>query len=75
MSASVLAAREGVREGSLRVLQLGRRGAAGIEGLAARILLNCSLCVRGGGLHVVSCCSAREVVGRILALLMLTKWL
>jgi hypothetical protein len=57
------------------VLQLGRRGAAGIEGLAARILLHCSLCARGGGLHVVSCCSAREVVGRILALLMLTKWL
>merc|ERR1712086_779086 len=37
LSASVPSAREGVREGSLRVLQLGRCGAGGIEG-TARIL-------------------------------------
>merc|ERR1712086_528895 len=53
LSASVLSAREGVREGSLRVLQLGRCGAGGIEG-TARILRPCFLCARGGGLHVVS---------------------
>merc|ERR1712086_1187943 len=58
LSASVLSAREGVREGSLRVLQLGRCGAGGIEG-TARILRPCFLCARGGGLHVVSCCSVR----------------
>merc|ERR1712086_942103 len=50
LSASVLSAREGVREGSLRGLQLGRCGAGGIEG-TARILRPCFLCARGGGLH------------------------
>ena len=69
-----MAAREGVREGSLRVLQLGRCGAGGIEG-TARILRPCFLCARGGGLHVVSCCSVRGTALSILALLMLTKWL
>merc|ERR1712086_1062237 len=50
LSASVPSAREGVREGSLRVLQLGRCGAGGIEG-TARILRPCFLCARGGGLQ------------------------
>merc|ERR1712086_946282 len=73
LSASVLSAREGVREGSLRVLQLGRCGADGIEG-TARILRPCFLCARGGGLHVVSCCSVRGMALSILALLMLTDF-
>merc|ERR1712086_874976 len=72
LSASVLSAREGVREGSLRVLQLGRCGAGGIEG-TARILRPCFLCARGGGLHVVSCCSVRGTALSILALLILDE--
>jgi hypothetical protein len=58
-----MAAREGVREGSLRVLQLVRCGAVWIEVMQRVFCRSCRLCLRGGGLHVVSRCSRYGVVG------------